>query len=480
MSMDGLRKGASNLNSGKGKGAVRSAFRARWKPPQMVVGVGTGKNRTTLDLKPFLAAAPHEESKIEAAEPVVLIPGQYSDVYAVDETSGARIDPPPVREALHFRVHNFNVWMKPRNPQERGYNTFRELICSQGPDPHVPQPCVGCYQGDHGADKSTRARDQWAFNMAHLAWYHMIPFVKDNQVQMKKDGSGPVMLKEECRNHKPENVYLGRAIQAGRAHGEIAKRFKPCDGCQNQAQWVWGEHRVLQLGFKHLKNLFEIDDTVGKRCINCNTGIIRIAFDCEQCGNEMLNLSQVQWTNDQIEQYSKTQQQCSCGHVGLPKSGYECGFDENFNQVAQACDNPQRTTIFDCVLWLQREGESTESEVVVKRVELISRYQTQDGRPLAEHLKEIVKEPFNLAEMYKPEDLNDQAENIRVDNPYAQQQQQYAGYGGGQSQPGPGYQPPGGPGGYAPPQNSYQPPGGPQPGPGPQYGPPGGRPNYGR
>lgn len=473
MSMEGLRKGASNLNNNsKGKGAVRSAFRARWKPPQLTVGVGTGKNRITLDLKPFLAAPPHEEAKIEAAEAVVLIPGQYEDVYAVDEASGARIIPPPIREAHHFRAHTFNVWMKPRNPQERGYNTFRELICSSGPDPHAPQSCVGCYQGDHGADKSTRARDQWAFNIAHLAWYHMIPFVKDNQVQMKKDGSGPVMYRDECRNQKPENVYLGRAVQAGKAQGEIAKRFKSCDACQSQAQWAWGEHRVIQLGFKHLKNLFEIDDMVGKKCINCGTGIIRVAFDCEQCGNEMLNLSQVQWTNDQIEQYAKGQQSCSCGHTGIPKSGYECGFDENFNQVSKACESPQRTTIFDCVLWLQREGESTESEVVVKRVELISQYnRTPDGRPLAEHLKEIVKEPFNLTEMYKPEDVADQAESIRVDNPYIQQQQQYTGYGQanpGQSyQPPQGYQPPGGPGGYTPPQ--------------PSNGPPtNGRPNYNR
>lgn len=484
MSMDGLRKGASNINQGKGKGGVRSAFYTRWKPPQMIAGRGTGKNRIVFDLRPFLSSPPHEEAKIEAAEAVVLIPGEYEDIYATypegHPQMGQRIIPPPKQEGLHIRAHTFNVFMKPRNPNERGYNSFREVYCSAGPEPHAPQPCVGCYQVDHG-QKDSRARDSWVFNIAHLAWYHLVPFVKDNQVQMKKDGSGPIMIKVECMSHKMENVYLGRAVHAGRAPADIAKNFKQCDGCQQQAEWSWGDHRVLQLGLKHLKNIFEIDDMVGKKCINCGTGILRIAFDCEKCNLELLDLSQVSWTNDQVEVYTKTQQQCQCGHLGLPRSAYECGFDDNFHRVAEPCASPQKTTIFDCVLWLQREGESTDSEVVVKRVELISQFQqrTPGQRPLPEFLTEIVKEPFNLVEMYKPESLDEQAESIRVENPYAQQQQQYTGYQAPQGYPQTqGYQPPG-TGGYVPPgQPAYQPPGS-SPQQGPVYGPPG-RPNYGK
>lgn len=481
--MQGLRNAANNINNKSGKGGGnRSAFYARWKPPQISAGAGMGKDRITFDLKPFLAAPPSEESKIEAAEPVVLIAGKYEDPYATD-ANGARLVPSPEMEGLHFRIHSFNVFMKPRNPQERGYNTFRDIVCSSGPEPHAPQPCIGCYQHDHGS-KDAKPKDQWAFNVAHLAWYHNVPYVKDNQVQMKKDGSGPVMIKKECTSYKMENVYLGRAVASGRVPPQIARKYEQCEGCQQQAPFVWGEHRLIQLGFKHLKNILEIDDKVGKKCLNCGTGILRVAFDCEKCQTELLDLAQVQWTNDQIETYSKTPAQCGCGHVGLPQSAYECGFDDNYNRVANCCDNPQKTTIFDCVLWLQREGESTESEVVVKRVELISRYATQDNRPLQDHLKEIVKEPFDLAAMFKPDTVDEQANTIRVENPYGAQQQQYASYGGPQQgyqqapppgAPG-GYPMPGGPGGYAPPQ----------PGPGPQQGqaspypnmPMPGRPNF--
>lgn len=460
MSMENLRRGAQSINSGKGKGGNRSAFFAQWRPPQIAVGAGMGKHRITFDMRPFLAAPPSEESKVEASEPVVLIAGEYEDIYSTypegHPQAGQRVQPAPKQEGLHFRVHSFNVFMKGRNPSEQGYNTFRELVCSSGPEPHAPQPCIGCHQVDHG-NKDARSKDQWAFNIAHLGWYHMVPLVKDNQVQMKRDGSGPVMVKQECTTHKPESIYLSRAVQSGRVPQQVAKKLKACEGCKQQAQFTWGDHRVLKLGFKHLKNIFEIDDKVGKKCLNCGTGILRVAFDCEACNNEILDLAQVQWTNDQIETYSKTPQQCACGHVGLPKSGYDCGYDENYNQVAQPCGNPQKTSIFDCVLWLQREGESTESEVVVKRVELISRYVTQDNRPLQDWLKEIVKEPFDLAAMYKPETLDAQADTIQVQNPY-QQQPQYQAYGGGQ-QPQGGYPAPGGPQGYPVPGQPPMPPG---------------------
>lgn len=495
MSMEGLRKGAQNIST-KGKGGSRSAFFAQWRPPQISIGAGMGKNRITFDLKPFLSAPPSEESKVEAAEAIVLIPGAYEDVYATypegHPQAGQRILPSPTVEGLHFRAHSFNIFVQGRNPSEKGFNSFREVVCSSGPEPHAPQACVGCYQVDHG-NKDAKSKDQWAFNIAHLGWYHMVPLVKDNQVQMKRDGSGPVMIKQECLSQKPEMQYLGRAMPSGRVPHEIGKKFKQCEGCQQNAQWAWGDHRVLKLGFKHLRNLFEIDDKIGKKCLNCGTGILRVAFDCEKCNGEILDLSTVNWTNEQIDTFSKTAASCQhCQHYALPVSGYECGFDDNYNKVAQPCQESKKTTIFDCVLWVQREGEATESEVVVKRVVLISQYQTHDNRPLQDYLKEIVKEPFNLTEMYKPESTDEQAETIRVQNPY-QTQPQYQAY-GGQPQPGQpqgypapgqpqqGYAPPqpGGPqqGYQQPPQGGYQQPGGPQP----SYPnvPVPGRPNFGK
>lgn len=430
MSMEGLRKGAQAIttkNTGNKSGG-KSAYFRRWKPPQIMASSGMGSSKVSVNLKQFLSAPPNQEAETEVSEAIVLIRGEYPDIYAMDG-SGNR-DPNAKSEGLHLRVHNFSVHVKPNKPGQSGFNTFREITCSAGPEPHTPQPCVGCYSVDHGA-KESRAKDNWAFNIAHLGVYHLKPLVKDGQVQMKKDGSGPVLVKEECVSYKMENVALGRGVQSGKVRDQkLINKFKKCESCEQGHAFIWGDHRILQLGMKHLKNLFEIDDMVGSKCANCETNILRTGFDCRGCGNRMVDLSSVQWTNDDIDNFANTKVECdACGAVDIPKTVYRCGFNDKFKQVSEPCSNPRRTDIFDCVLWVQRQGESTESEIVVKRVELIKNHKSPEGKPLEECLKEIVKEPFDLVEMYKPDTVEAQAEAIQIQNPYANTQQQYTNYG---------------------------------------------------
>ncbi len=476
MSMETLRQGAQSVNSGKGGGSIRSSYYARWKPPQMNDVV-----------RRFLAAPPNEESVTQVAEPVVLVRGEYPDLFAIDPQTKMPVNPPPICEGHRFKVHTFKVWIQPQRQGQQGFETFKDIVCSAGPDLHAPQPCVGCYLVDHGK-KDSKPKDQWAFNIAHLGWYHNSPLVKDNQIQMKRDNSGPVMIREECLSHKMENIVLGRGAQ------QFSKRkYRQCGGCQGQHPFLYGDHKVLQLGFKHLKSLFAIDDDLGKKCINCGTFVIRMFFNCgnPDCNARIVDIATTGWTNEQIDTFSKTAQQCGrCNFYGAPYSEYKCGFDERFYPVPGAgCRGdvePAKMSIFDCVVWLQREGENTESDIVVKKFEPISTYRTHDGRSLDEHLKEIIKSPFNMGEMYAPDSLDDQANTIRQANPYAQQQPQFAGYPGQQPQvPQQGYAGPQAVG-YPPQAQGWgqQPPQQPSP-----YGgqpvqypntPAGGRPNYGR
>ena len=469
MSMENLRQGSQNIRNSSGKGPQRAAFYARWKPPAM-------KD----PLVNFLAAAPNEEAYLQISEPVVIIPGKYPDPY-MRNADGTPVLPVQEIEALHFRAHTFPVFVKPKNGA--GFQTFRDMVCSAGPDPHAAQQCIGCNQADHG-NKDAKPKDQWAFNIAHLAWYHSSPLMKDGQVQMKKDNSGPILVKNQCANQRMENIVLTRAAQA-RAQGFRAP--KACEGCQQGHPFVFGDHRVIQVGKKHLDNILDLDVELGKRCANCGTNLLLLYFDCGKCSEHMVDLASSGWTNAQIAEFGKSQQQCSkCQTVGQFVPYYECGYDERYAKIAGAgCGSdiePIKGSIFDNVLWLQREGEKTETEFAVKKQELISQFKTPDGRPLADHLAEVVKAPFNLAEMYSPESLDDQAAMINIPNPYAAQQpqfQQYSQYGGQPQQP---QQPQGfGPpqqGGYAPPQQNFGPPTTQQP----QY--PGmpqpGRPNYGK
>lgn len=457
MSFEGLRKGAAQAASRSGgKGKTRSAFFARWKPVTM-----------TPELKKFLSPPPNEESVTEISEPVVIIKGQYPDHYAMDE-QGNPIQPTPVIEGYHLRSHTFPVTIQPKGGGQ-SFKSFRDIICSSGTNRHAPQPCVGCYKVDHGA-KDSRPRDKWALNMAHLSWYHRHPLVKDGQIQTKQDGSGPVMIQSECETYRPRSIIANRAVQA-RAPGVRAP--KPCDLCQQGAEFVYGEHRVIEVGLKHLKNLLELEDQLGKECLNCGTNIIRMGYSCARCKAQIFDVKQAQgWTVEQVEQFGKMPQSCQgCGNLDLPVSIYECGFNDQFVKTNQACSDPQKTTIEDVVIWIQKEGQNTESEIVVKKYCLLSEFQlpqtpATQGKSTIQYLQEVVKSLFNLEEMYAPDDLDEQARTINTQNPYAAQTPQYAPYGpaGGPMAP-PGYAPQG------PPTQGYPQPGyAPQPGYGQQYG----------
>jgi hypothetical protein len=476
MSMENMRRGAQTVRGGGGgggKGPRRSAYFARWKPPQMLEV-----------LKPFLGAPPSEEAMLQVAEPVVLIAGAYVDQYARD-VNGNPYNPPLISEAYRFRSHTFKVYLPPQKPGQKGFTSFRELVCSCGSDSHAPQNCVGCYQVDHGA-KDSKPRDQWALNVAHLAWYHKHPLIdkQTNQIQVSKQTGQPTMVKDECFRVKKENEILARAAQR---RVQNIRQPRVCETCNAQTQaagnvgstWDWGDHRVLQVGWKHLKRIMELDEELGKKCANCQTHIIRMRFNCsnESCNHVLVEIASSGWTNDQIKEFENSIQQCpSCGTPGRPYSEYECGFNEQYQKIQGGCADdvePRKMSAFDCVLWMQREGEGTESDVVIKRIEPIANFVTPDGRPLREHLSEIVKAPYDLAEMYKSDSLDEQAELIKVQNPYAQAQyQQYGAPTGYPQVPGPQSYGPTATAGYGPPQQQ-QPAGYPNM-------PVPGRPNYGK
>lgn len=460
--MEGLRRGAQNVPNGKGgKGGKGRGFFARWKPPFMAE-----------PLKKFLAAPPSEESRMMVAEPIVLLKGEYQDLYARDE-NGNPITPPPVTEGYHFRAHTFNVFVQSKVQGQKGYTQFRDITCSAGPEAHAPQNCVGCYSNDHGMDG--RPRDHWAFEIVHLGWYHQSPLMRDGQVQMKRNSNEPILVKNECDSQRKVNQIQARAHQADPRNW---KEPYVCEGCQGNHPWAWGDHRTLQIGKNHLINLLDLNDKIGQKCATCATVILRVAFDCANphCKNELLDVATSGWTNAQLDQFSKTQVSCpTCGHQNFPVPAYSCGFNENFQRVAEECSNPVQMSFWDCVIWVQREGESTSSELIITRVDPISTFATPDGRPLADHIRELAKDRYNLAEMYKPDSLEDQAKRLNVQNPYAAPQQQFSAY-PGQPQQG-GYAAP--PQGY-PQQGGYQQPQQPQQPTFPNMGGPPGRPNYGK
>jgi len=439
MSLAGFRKGAQQvIDGGKkgGRGGGRKGnWRMKWKPPHQTPGASR-----------------------QVAEPVVFTEAEYNNTLYDKDTNKVfqRVDP-----FYYFRKHTFK---RPGGRGPKGID-IKEVVCSAGVDPHAPQQCVPCYMVDHGT-KGSDARDNVAFNLAHLMPYHSIP-LRDKQTQniiFKKDDNGnptqdPVLVEEQC------------SIQG-------------CVYCQQNQQYQqnfypikFGAQRIMELGTGHLGTILGLDAKVGLFCANCMTNIKLEGYCCKQCKATILDVATCGWKNEQIDQFGKQPYQCqNCGYSDLPEEEIDCGYDpQGFYKLnGRGCPEdvaPRRLTLFDCVFYLQREGTDAQTKIVDVSWVRKDQFQTPDGRPLDDHLKEIVKAPFNFAEFYKPDTTEGQAKLLNTQNPYMQQ-------GPGYGPPQQGYAPQGQQG-YGPPppqypmppgaQPQFQPPGYPPQAPAPQY-----------
>jgi len=438
MGIGSLRQGAKKFteNSSKGGKGGKGGFFNKLRIPQL-----------TPQLQGMLR--PNESP----GEPIVLVRPEplYDDIYDVDDHGNWK---GTKTEALHFVQHQVKRI-------ENGKEKYGDFPCSAGPSPHAPQNCVGCQQNDAGNKTVGNGRQQWAFNVKHLVPYHEIPLVdkKTGQMRMKQDNSGPVMVLQQCQVGTPSE----------RLYGMKNNRNGQCEHCQRNMPLLYGAPKFLQLGKNHLEELFKVDTFLEQTCANCMTRLIKVAFDCARCGNEILNVAQSGFVNDQLKQFAETPQQCrSCGHVGLAKPAYECGFDPNgMYKVPQGgCSQnvePRPMSIFDCVLFVHKEGQDTQTKLVISPPTPIRFFRTHTGNT---DLEQFLQQPhlvrgINLVDAFKPIDLEEQARICGVPNPFApQQQQQYQNYPGQQGVA---------PGQYAPPPQQY---GGQMPPQQPQYGAP--------
>ena len=423
MGFEGFRRGARAIQGTRSRkgGNKKGAWALNWKPPKKPDG-----------------------SPNDVAQPVVFRAGQYDDKYALEDfkQSGKY----PIYDFYHHRTHNFRL--SPTN--------FRTVECSAGHDPHAAQPCVGCYECDHGA-KGAEPRDQYAFNIAHLWWYHMVPWVKEvngvQTIQYKKDQTGnftnePVLVQKECT-------------------------LNGCEHCRNQAPVKMGAHRIFDVGSGHLDEIASLDNQAGQRCSNCLTYVKLLGYRCgnPQCPGHAQNLwlmdvATAGLDNAGLAKYASTAAHCTaCNTASIPQEIIDCGYDFNrFGKVtlqdgtAAGCyargQFPKRLTIGDMVIYLQREGEGTKTKLKPVRMMTIAEFsqecsQMLGGRNLVDVLAEIVPEPFDMETLLEPDTLEEQAKRLDKPNPYAQpaqapsgQQPGYSPYGQVQQAPQSPYQQP--------------------------------------
>ncbi len=370
---------------GKGKGG----YYAKWTAPSL-----------TKDIGKLTPAEVHQY-----AEPIVFVEGEYADAF----------DNGTLQAAFHKRFHRYIH-------HYQGGQSYRTMTCTCGSDPHAPQPCLGCLKIDQKEwdEKTYGARSAWTFNIAHLVGYHDMPYVKQGQIQYRdNDVSKPIMITRQCNMGTIANsLYWGPK-----------GRNKPCEGCQQGAAMKLGGHRYIEVGKNHLYNILDFaDSTLKKVCQTCNTGLIETGFYCKHCRNVVLEIASSGFTNDQLKDFTESPLQCRhCGQTDVPVPTYDCGYDDKgISKVGQTCANPTPLTLFDVVLWIQREGEGTQSAISIPKWCRLTGAPFGDGQAATDitaHIKEIVPKVFDFEDLFGTTTA-DQAKALNCQDPYGPQNQQ--------------------------------------------------------
>jgi len=428
MGLSNLRNAASRMGGG-GKGKGKGGYYARWQPPSITRNA------------PKLTPADVQQH----AEPVVFIAAEYPDKFDISQITGQPTIQPAFNHRFHRYVHTY-----------QGGQSFRTVTCTAGPDPHAPQPCLGCWKIDQKEwdEKTYGTRTSWAFNVARLSAYHDMPYMKDGQIQYKQDKpSEPVMISRSCQGQY--------GTVADRLYWGPQGRNKQCTGCQQNAPVRLGSHCYLELGKNHLLNLLDFADNVlGKVCLNCNTGLVKIGFSCKSCKQSVLDIAQSGWTNEQIKEFQDQAVRCPhCGVTELPDPDYDCGYDDKgFSKIQGGCpeeNEPVPLSLFDVVVWLHREGEGTQSALSVAqwcRLTEAPFGNSGEASDITSWVKDqIVPQIFDFEDLFGT-DTQGQAKALKCFDPFTQQNQQSFHSYGQAPTVAPGAPPP------APPQPGYAPP----------------------
>lgn len=381
------------------------------------------------------------------ATPIILIKGEYQDpnpdpeMVEIDMQTGQRLP----------SIVAYYKWLKHRLKTigQNGKQRFIDDPCARGWDKHNPKPCAGCAAMDAG-DKRITLSETFSIGLVHLAVYHRHPLVDPkNGPIMKKDNSGPVFVDSECQGKACNFCRLLAGQPPVLQPNEFWPQYDP-----KTIQNVFGSRRYMELGSGHLGDIGEWDKQIGARCGGtawvkdaqgnyikdqygnavpkgrCNNFLDVDGYACSVCGNMLIDAEQDPRPLAQLEELAL--KKYPCHHCQRPV------FLKEMNSCP-SCGNAVVQGIFDGVLWGQRQGEDTQSHLVLVQFDSVEEFEQNyvppqvrvfyQGKTLRQRIEELAK-PYEFTDLYKPKSWEDMAKRLELNTQgggqmYGQQQQFY-------------------------------------------------------
>lgn len=269
----------------------------------------------------------------------------------------------------------------------RGFICSKQYQIVDGDLTTVGGKCLGCRERENGAEDISWSMKH-AFNVLHLAWYHVVP-VFDN-------------------NGRPLKYSKGKR-QGEQIMNEIACEGRRCQYCKEGLEKFFGRHVHWSPGSGHLNELAGAITEIEKGCANCDGGRLEtVSYECEKCGHPIIDMNDTELDLKAINSFVARKRGCpKCGHTAVPMKQVECS----------ACQDPMPMSVFDCDLEIKRQGEGTNSAVQVPRWHLVDINHYANHDPKIEDLERKLK-PFDFKRVFAPDPFDIQAKILKIKNPW--------------------------------------------------------------
>ena len=350
-------------------------------------------------------------------EDILLTRGAYENPDDVNEKTGEL-------GLAHFHTCQMHgLKLKPKGPGS--YLTARCNIDAK------QQDCLACKAQAEG-DRRVGLKPTFSFNIIHFGLYERVPLERDGRVVKYEDGENrgkPIMVWE--RVERPSD------------HKRIMKDLPTL--IKNGSVCIF-QKRYIEVGGGHRDDLAQIDAEAAKYC-RCGGDLIPIRFSCEKCEEVLADVEEDDMGKKEVAAFAESRGKCKdCGHIGVPVPECTCS----------DCKRPSPLTAFDVVATVKKEGEGTNSHIVVKRITPLDQYRMLDNEYAIEFEKEgkdyfpkveddawvfvedmglrkAATSQWNFEEVHAPKDHGFIAEKLGIRNPFpaTEGKDKYKRYGGG-------------------------------------------------
>jgi hypothetical protein len=349
-------------------------------------------------------------------EDILLTRAAYENPDDIDEKTG---------EARLAHFHTCQMHHLKLKPSGKG--SFMTARCGLDAG---KKDCLGCKCQAEGDRRITKKPD-YSFNILHFGLYERVPLERDGKVVKHDDG--------ESRG-KP--VLVWEAVEKPSDRKRI---LADLDGYIQDGTVRLYQKRYIEVGGGHRDDLAQIDADAAKFC-RCGGDLTPVAFTCEQCEEELADVDKDDMGKKEVAAFAMSREKCKkCGHIGLPVPENTCN----------GCKKPEPLSAFDVVARVRKEGEGTNSHIVVKKITPLDQYQLPDGGFLIEFDKENGKyypkegeegwvfvedmdirkqatSQWDFEKVHEPKDHDFLAKTLGVRNPFPPErgESKYSRYGG--------------------------------------------------